>query len=143
MIARRQALLVVAALLWPGSCLAAENPSLAPSIGRMLVAFGAVVALIYGTVWLFRRSLTAKGARSGAAIRPVASFPLGQKARLMVVEVGGRSFLLGVTDHGVSSIAEFDPAELAQGNAGSAPSGFIRHLRRFAHSGDVRESSRA
>ena len=128
-------------LLAPAVSLAAGEDSLFPSVGRLAVAFVLVIALIYACVFLFRRFLMRGGGKANGSIKPVGSIPLGQKARLAVVEVGERAFLLGVTEQQVSMIAELDAAELS----GLRPAGthsFISHLRGFtrAYAG-VKESS--
>jgi len=90
----------------------------------VLVCLGSIVALL-GGAWLFKRFL-AERLRARAAQRSLQVLdvlPLGGKQRLMVVRCYERSFLLGVGDKEVRSIAELEPAEapLAATSAPTAP----------------------
>jgi flagellar biosynthetic protein FliO len=131
-----------AALVFVPGILQAEPASgAALSIGRLFAAFIAVIVLIYATVYVFRKVLYRGQGRCSTCIRPVGTFPLGQKARLSIVEVGGRAFLLAVTDHSVSSIAEFDPSELDGIRDASRVPGFFRLFQGLSKAYGAKESS--
>jgi flagellar biosynthetic protein FliO len=121
---------------------AAGDGSLLPSIGRMVLAFVLVVVLIYVSILVIRRLFLGGRGKTSGLIKPVDSFPLGQRARLFVVEMHGRVFLLGVTDQRVSTIAEFDSRELGEMPAPPGITSFVRQLNSFTRPGrNAKESS--
>ena len=67
----------------------------APGYLSMLLSLLVVVALILGLAWLARRFNLAKPA--GGAMKVVAMLPLGGKERVVIVEVQGKQYMLGVT----------------------------------------------
>jgi len=78
---------------------------------RVAVALGAVLGLI----WLLQRRL-GKGTgrrRADAALSVVSRQSVGQRASVVVVDAGGRRFLLGVTDHAVNVLHTGDIPEEA------------------------------
>jgi len=80
---------------------------------RVAVALGAVLGLI----WLLQRRL-GKGTgrrRADTALSVVSRQSVGQRASVVVVDAGGRRFLLGVTDHAVNVLHAGDiPEEAAE-----------------------------
>lgn len=78
-----------------------------PGLGSAVVALVGVLALIVGLAWLLKR-LPGSGLRSNEQLRVVASLAMGQRERLMVVEVGGQQLLLGVTAHGIANLHTLD-----------------------------------
>ena len=75
---------------------------------RVLAALAVVVAAIW---WLQRRLQQGRGGRA-KAISVVSRQGVGAKASVAVVDVDGRRFLLGVTDHAVTVLHSGDaPAE--------------------------------
>ena len=80
---------------------APPGPGLAGAFFALLLVLG----LIVGLAWLLKR-MPGSGFRSSDSLRVVASLPLGAKERAVVVEVGGRQLLLGVTAHGISTLHE-------------------------------------
>lgn len=77
---------------------------------RVLVALGAVL----GLMWFLQRRLgKGKGRRrAGGTLSVVSRQAVGQKASVVVVDAGGRRFLLGVTEHSINVLHAGDaPAE--------------------------------
>ena len=75
---------------------------------RVLLSLAAVVGLL----WFLQRRIT-KGTRSTRAtklVNVVTRQPLAQKASVVVIDVEGKRFLLGVTEH---SVTVLDATELA------------------------------
>ncbi len=67
---------------------------------RVIVALGVVIAVIW---YLRRRNTTAgKDRRTRKPITVVARQNLGPKVSVAVVDFGGKRFLLGVSEHGVT-----------------------------------------
>ncbi|WP_445155235.1 flagellar biosynthetic protein FliO [Arthrobacter sp. Hor0625] len=76
---------------------------------RVAVALGAVLGLI----WLLQRRL-GKGTgrrRADATLNVVSRQSVGQRASVVVVDAGGKRFLLGVTDHAVNVLHTGDAPE--------------------------------
>lgn len=79
----------------------AHGPGLLGAFMAMLLVLG----LILGLAWLLRR-LPGAGFRPGDGLRVVATLPLGTKERAVVVQVGSRQLLLGVSAGGVTLLHE-------------------------------------
>jgi flagellar protein FliO/FliZ len=92
----------------PAAAQAAAPVAQAPATPGLFGAFLAlllVLGLILGLAWLLRR-MPGSGLRPAEGLRVVASLQLGPKERAVVVEVGARQLLLGVSGGGVSLLHE-------------------------------------
>ncbi len=89
-----------------------SDASLAVVLLRLVLAVAVVVALLLLTARLTRRVGSAGAGAARGSIRVVARQPLGRNASVAVIETGGRTFVLGVTDHQVSLLGE-QPVETA------------------------------
>jgi flagellar protein FliO/FliZ len=81
-----------------------------PGMSLVRLAVGTIIAvavLLLGARWFVRYS----GAQGGAvgALRVVASLPVGQRERAVVIQVGERQLLLGVAPGRVALLHELDP----------------------------------
>ena len=112
------------------------DQSLAVVLVRLVVAVAVVIGLLLLTARLTRR-VGAKGTTKGAdAVRLVSRQPLTRNASIAVVQSGGKTLVLGVTDNMVTLLSErpidgpdrFDGTELSPSSA---------HVR----SGDPRKDS--
>ena len=103
---------------------AAAGPGLAGAFFALLLVLG----LILGLAWLLKR-MPGSGLRPAEGLRVVASLPLGTKEREVVVEVGGRQLLLGVSAGGVSLLQEL-PEPLPPAEAPRLPN--LKELPNFA-----------
>jgi len=72
-----------------------------------------ILGLVFALAWAARRISGGRlGSRSGSGpIRIVAQQALGVKERLLLVEVGGRRILLGVSSGRIGRLADLGPAE--------------------------------
>lgn len=85
------------------------EPASLDVLGRLLPS----MALIVGALLLVRRwSRRGVATRAGHGLRVVARTGLTRGAVLAVVAVGGRRFLVGAGDHGVTLLGELDEREL-------------------------------
>jgi flagellar biogenesis protein FliO len=88
------------------------GPATGPDLTRYLVVCGASILCLCVLAWLFRRTvaghLRARASRRSLQVLDV--LPLTGKQKLVVVRCYDRSFLLGVGDKEVHSIAELEPA---------------------------------
>lgn len=100
-------------------------------VGEVVAALLLVLLAVVAVAWLLRR-VNGAGVRSGLAMRVLAAMPLGQRERLLLVEIGGAQLLLGVSAAGISRLHHFDPPlELGQAAAEAANPGgeFALRLR--------------
>jgi flagellar protein FliO/FliZ len=130
----------LAALLLAGLCLSAAAvlptvPTAAAEPVRASASFGAagllqaglglafVVAMIFGCAWLARRfGLQAGG--SGRLLKVVSSAMVGQRERVVVVEVGGQWLVLGVAAGQVRALHSMPAQALPDAGAAPATPGF-------------------
>lgn len=96
---------------------AASSPASAGfSWGGYFYGLGAlclILALLYGALWIMRRSgkfrfMPAYGALPRDALRLEAQLPLGPRKGLMVVRFLNKRMLLGVTDQKITLLSEAD-----------------------------------
>ncbi len=80
----------------------------------VLVALGAVLALLFATLHVLRRfAPAAAGGRQRLPLEVVQRLPLGPKQGVAVVRVGARVLVVGTGEGGVQPLAELDGADLA------------------------------
>jgi len=108
------------------------GPLQGPDLTRYFVVCAGTIAALIGAAWLFKRYLAGhlKARASRRSLQIVDVLPLGGKQKLVVVRCYDRSFLLGVGEKEVRSIAELEaesPAPAA-GTPAAAPT-----FEPFAH----------
>jgi len=85
-----------------------------PGIGTLLSGLGSLIvifAVLFGTAFALRRLRnTPWGQRTAnpSAIKLVATRPLGGQNTLVIAEVEGRRFLIGVSRTGIAAIGRLD-----------------------------------
>jgi flagellar protein FliO/FliZ len=108
--ARFTALALLPASAWP-----AQEPPPVLTFGnafQMLLGLAAVLALLAGAAWLLRR--LSHGPRHAAGtIKIVASAAVGQRERVVLVEIGGTWLALGVAPGRVNALHTMPRGELA------------------------------
>lgn len=86
------------------------EPLQGPDLTRYFLVCAGTIAALLGAAWLFRRYLAghlrARAAKRSLQVLDV--LPLGGKQKLVVVRCYDRSFLLGVGEKEVRSIAELE-----------------------------------
>jgi flagellar protein FliO/FliZ len=104
-----------------------QHAAQSPGLGGALLALFAVLALIIGLAWLLKR-LPGSSLRSNEQLRVVSSLALGQRERLLVVQVGQQQLLLGVTAQSITPLHTLaDPLPAPATALASSP-----HLPAFA-----------
>lgn len=97
-------------------------------LGKTAMALGLVAACILLGGWLVSR-LGARHAGTGDVVRVVGGTRLGQRERVVVIEVRGRWLVLGVTAQQVRCLSDLEaPPEATTDSAGHAPRGFAQRL---------------
>jgi flagellar protein FliO/FliZ len=109
-------------------------PAAGPSLTPLVLGLLFVLALIPAAAWLLRRAGLAQPA-AASGLRVVAQLPLGPRDRVVIIEVGDRRWLLGVSAAGIQRLGTLPPGD----DAGAAPpaasqGGFPDLIRRLVSS---------
>jgi flagellar protein FliO/FliZ len=91
---------------------AAEGYDYTAQFLKMILSLGALFALLFVGMWLMRRFYRGRQAwgNNHSSIKIIERRPLTPKASLYVVEVEGRSLLIGLSPQGVHRVAELGDA---------------------------------
>jgi flagellar protein FliO/FliZ len=112
------------------------EPSFAGGLAQTIFGLAIVLALIWGAAWLLRR-LNVGAPSAGSAIRVLASQAIGQRERIVLVEVAGQWLVLGVAPGQVTGLATLPKGELPARSVASSPfaSLLARARNRDGHAG--------
>ncbi|KAF1047572.1 MAG: Flagellar protein FliO [Herbaspirillum frisingense] len=91
----------------------ASLPSSSGSVFTMLLGLVAVLALMAGIAWLFKRFGIAQNLSGNAAAKVVGGVSVGTRERVMVIEVGEQWIVVGVAPGRVNALATMPRQELA------------------------------
>ncbi|WP_343587153.1 flagellar biosynthetic protein FliO [Herbaspirillum sp.] len=80
-------------------------PSSGGSVLTMLLGLVAVLALMAGIAWLFKRFGLAQNLAGNAAARVIGGVSVGTRERVMVIEVGDQWIVVGVAPGRVNALA--------------------------------------
>ncbi len=124
----------LAAMLLPTIAVAATES--APSAGAQLLRLVAGLIFVLALVFVLSRLLPRLGGRGltgGRGFRVVASLPVGQRERVVLLEVGNRQVMLGVAPGRVNTLHVLDepvqaPADLRADVADQSGSWLSRTL---------------
>lgn len=100
---------------------APAEPVGAASLLQVLLALVLVLGLIVGMAWLMRRmgGLTQVG---GGVVRVLGGVPVGQRERVVLIQVGSKQLLLGVAPGRVQTLHVLDEPISVNAAAGSGES---------------------
>ena len=79
---------------------------------QLLLGFGTVLLLLFGSLWLLKRLTAPRGTAVGV-MRVVAGTAVGPRERVVIVEVGEVWLVLGVAPGSVSTLHQLPRAALA------------------------------
>jgi flagellar protein FliO/FliZ len=128
--ARRRSILAALPLALSGPCLAAEETAAATAVsplmglGQMLAGLAAVLVILVAFVWLLKR-FSAAG-RGNHLMRVIGAAPVGPRERVVLLEIGDKIILLGVTPNNVRALHIFGRGELSPPPASAADGGETR-----------------
>ena len=91
-------------------------------------ALGAILLLILLAGWLFRRLGFAPQARNGRLLHLRASCQVGQRERVVVVEVDNTLLVLGVTAQQITPLHQFPAPPRDEDNTALTPGNDFRQL---------------
>lgn len=122
------------------ACLVAVTAQAAPdAVGqspghllRLVVGLALVLAAVAGLAWVLRRVGGVGGGRNGL-VRVIGSAPVGQRERVVLVEVGSEQVVVGVAPGSVRPLHVLaEPVEHRQAEpgpeGGNGPAGFAAQL---------------
>jgi len=92
-----------------------DTQLLLQSIGSLLLVLAILLAMVFAAKWFAQRR-----PQGGRRLRFVEAMALGSRDKLLVVEVDGKTLLLGVTAQNIRLLTELDAAPV--GASGSNPS---------------------
>ena len=128
-------------LLPPAWAAAAETPAAAPAGGttQMLLGLLLVLAAVVAAAWLARRFVP-RHPSAGSALRIVAGAAVGQRERVVVIEVGSTWIVAGVAPGSVRALHTLPRVDTpAQAPApANQPAGFADWLKQFTEKRDGR-----
>ena len=84
---------------------AAAVPNAGAGLLQMLVGLAVVLAMLVGSLWLLKR-LTQPRGQNSALMRVVAGTAVGQRERVVLLEIGSTWLVIGVAPGEVSMLAE-------------------------------------
>ena len=88
----------------PALAVDAAAPEVASGLGQAVLGLAVVLALIWGAAWLMRRVQPRLGS-DASVVRLVGSQAVGQRERVVVVEVAEQWLVVGVAPGHVTSLA--------------------------------------
>jgi flagellar protein FliO/FliZ len=108
-------LLPAALTLPPGICLAAANTPaisdpLAAGFGQMLFGLALVLGILAASVWLLKRF--SSPIRGSGLLRILGITAVGPREKVVLLEVGEKIIMLGVTPNNVRTLHVFERGEL-------------------------------
>ena len=91
-----------------------KTTSSASQLASLIGGLVLILALIYGLSWFVKR-FSQGGFMQNPSMKIVSAMPLGTRERLMLVDVGGKHLLLGVTATQINTLHVFDePIDIAE-----------------------------
>ncbi len=84
-----------------------QTTSSASQLASLIGGLALILGLIYGLSWFVKR-FSQGGFMQNPSMKIVSAMPLGTRERLMLVDVGGKQLLLGVTATHINTLHVFD-----------------------------------
>ena len=85
-----------------------DTQLLVQSIGSLLLVLAILLAMVFAARWLMQRR-----PQGGRRLRFVEAMALGSRDKILLIEVDGKSLLLGTTAHNIRLLTELDAQDLA------------------------------
>lgn len=90
------------AVLHPGT----DNNQSAMTLSKIVISLALVILLVLGLGWMFKKlSLRLPGNRQ---IKVICALPLGQRERILVIEIQGKQRVIGVTPQNINLLFELE-----------------------------------
>jgi flagellar protein FliO/FliZ len=88
-----------------------NSGSFSGTLARTIVGLLIVIAVIYGLSWILKQARASRNPSTGDGLAQISSLPLGANRSVALVRVGAELHLLGVAEHGITSIRIFSEEE--------------------------------
>ena len=85
-----------------------DTQLLVQSIGSLLLVLAILLAMVFAARWLMQRR-----PQGGRRLRFLEAMALGSRDKILLIEVDGKSLLLGVTAHNIRLLTELDAQDLS------------------------------
>jgi flagellar biosynthetic protein FliO len=95
-------------------------------VGAFVVIIAALALLYYVSRWYVRRT---GGAGGGKYVKIIDRTPLAQGSSVCIAKIGGRYYLLGVSDKAVTMLGDLPDFHEHAENAGQAGASFSQIMR--------------
>ncbi|GAA6134832.1 hypothetical protein NBRC116188_16220 [Oceaniserpentilla sp. 4NH20-0058] len=82
-------------------------PNSQDQIIEVSIALALVLAMIYAIAWFVKRKQVVQGF-TNIPMKTIGVIPMGVKEKIILIEVGGKQILLGVTANNINTLATFD-----------------------------------
>ncbi|MDA3806445.1 MAG: flagellar biosynthetic protein FliO [Thiomicrorhabdus sp.] len=143
-----QAWSLLLSLFFSASCFAIETPAVGGSVTRpseyfvqILVSLVLVLVIIFVAAWLLRRYSRFPGV-AGGHLKVIGTLSVGQRERIMLLQVGKEQILVGVTSNKISTLHQLEEPVQVKDNV---PIGgqFSKRLQEALKSRDNKQTPRA
>lgn len=104
-----------------------QTTSSASQLASLLGGLILILGLIYGLSWFVKR-FSQGGFMQNPTMKIVSAMPLGTRERVMLVDVGGKQLLLGVTATQINTLHVFDEPVVASDKSQPVTSDFSQKL---------------
>jgi flagellar protein FliO/FliZ len=116
----------------PTSAVSAPKPATvktnsASQVASVIGGLAIILVLIYGLSWFVKR-FAQGGFMQSPGMKIISSMPLGTRERLILVDVGGKQLLLGVTAGQINTLHVFEEPAIVAEKAQVAGSEFSQKL---------------
>lgn len=105
----------------------ATKTNSASQLASVIGGLALILVLIYGLSWFVKR-FAQGGFMQNPGMKVISSMPLGTRERLMLVEVGGKQLLLGVTATQINNLHVFEEPLFIAEKTQAATSEFSQKL---------------
>ena len=143
-----QAWSLLPSLFFSVSSFAIETPAVGESVtrpseyfGQILVSLVLVLLIIFVAAWLLRRYGRFPGVADGH-LKVIGALSVGQRERIMLLQVGKEQILVGVTSNQISTLHQLEEPVQVKDNV---PIGgqFSQRLQEALKSRDIKQTPRA
>ena len=80
-----------------------DTELLVQSIGSLLIVLAILLVMVFASRWFMQR-----GPQGGRRLRFLEAMALGNRDKLLLIEVDGQQLLLGITSHNISLLTKLD-----------------------------------
>ncbi len=106
--------------------------------GEVMAGLIIILLMIFALAWLVKRMGTGSFL-SNQHMKIVASVAMGTRERVVVLDVGGKQVLLGITPQNINTLHVFDEPVISESSDDKTESDFAQKIKFFMQKGRVHE----